>query len=413
MKLTWKKISTVMMCAALVLPAFGMTGGTRASAAESAYKIVSFGDSLTAGYQPDRKPDEYYGFVPRLEEQAKFRGRAEVDNYGISGLTSSGLNHFVEAVQSGTNTTAATIQAGIQDPNAAGFAAKVSQIRGDVAEADVITITIGGNDLLPLLMARPRPTAEQLGPKVEELLKNYAANVDKVVDSLQLINPNARIVIADQYQPVSEAKSEGLYPQLNQAALSYTKTLDTLAAKRNAEGGKVEVVHVVSLFAGKESALTYIDYNDIHPNQDGYEALAEAFSKKIWNEYRTLNKAVPASTVAVVVSGKELDTKFKPILKNSTTFVVLRDITDALGAKLKWDNKTSTASIDFEGRSVSIPVGKKAVVVNGKNVAIKTPAFTEKVSGESKTYVPLAVLADGLGFDVQYVPRLRAVFVNP
>ncbi|GGO08965.1 hypothetical protein GCM10010969_38940 [Saccharibacillus kuerlensis] len=403
----------VLVCVALAFPALGLTGVSSVNAAVESYKIVSFGDSLTTGYQPDKKPNEYYGFVPRLAEQAQFRGRAEVDNYGISGLDSSGLNRYIEAVEAERNTTADAIQSGLRDPNAAKLAANVSEVRSDIVEADVITITIGGNDLLPLLTARPRLTAAQLEPKVEELLQGYASNVDQILTNLKQINPNARIVIADQYQPVSDSKSGGLYAQLNQAAEAYTKTLDTVTAKQNAQGAKVEAVHVVPLFAGKESELTYIEYNDIHPNQDGYELLAKAFAEQIWGEYRTLKASALANTVAVVVSGRELDTKFKPILKNNTTFVVLRDITDALGANLKWNNKTAAASINYGGRAVNIPVGKKAITVNGQSKVITVPAFTTKVNGETKTYVPLAVLADGLGFDVQYTQRLKTVFVNP
>lgn len=409
---TWKKSWKVLVCAALVLPAFGLAGIRDTFAAGETYKIVTFGDSLTAGYEPEKAAADYYGFVPRLAEQGRFHGRTEVDNYGISGLNSSGLEHYMEAVRAGTNTTADAIQTGLRDPNAAVFAADVAAVRADVAKADVITITIGGNDLLPLITGT-LPTAAELTPQVEALLQTYAANLGEVLTDLREINPNARIVVADQYQPVPAIAAKTLYATLNQAATAYTTTLNGVVTAQNAAGGHVEAVNVAPLFVGREMQLTHIARQDIHPNQVGYEALAKVFSEKIWGEYRTVSKAPAATTVAVVVSGKELNTNFKPILKNGTTFVVLRDITDALGANLKWDNKTSTASIDFGGRNVAIPVGKKSITVNGTSTAIKIPAFTEKVNGVSKTYVPLAVLADGLGFDVQYTPRLRTVFVNP
>lgn len=409
---TWKKSWKVLVCAALVLPAFGLAGIRDTFAAGETYKVVTFGDSLTTGYEPEKTPAEYYGFVPRLAEQGRFHGRTEVTNYGISGLNSTGLEHYVEAIRTGTNTTADAIQTELRDPNAAVFAANVAAARADVAEADVITITIGGNDLRPLITGA-LPTAAELTPQVEALLQVYAANLSEVLTDLREINPNARIVVADQYQPVPAVAAKTLYAALNQAAASYTTTLGTVVTAQNAAGGHVEAVNVAPLFVGREMQMTHIVRQDIHPNQVGYEAMAKVFAEKIWGEYRTLSKAPASTTVAVVVSGKELNTNFKPILKNGTTFVVLRDITDALGANLKWDNKTSTASIDFDGRNVAIPVDKKSITVNGTSTAIKIPAFTEKVNGVSKTYVPLAVLADGLGFDVQYTPRLRTVFVNP
>lgn len=412
MNILSKKGWKALICTALVLPAFGLAGAPHTFAAEDPYKIVSFGDSLTAGYEPQKTAAEYYGFVPRLEEQSRFHGRTEVDNYGISGLNSAGLERYVEALRANANTTADGIQPGLRDPNAAVFAAGVTAARADVAEADVITITIGGNDLLPLLTSGKLPTAAELTPQVAALLQTYAVNLDQVLSDLREINPNARIVIADQYQPFPAVAAKDLYATLNQASAAYATTLNSVVAAQNAAGGHVESVSVAPLFVGREMQLTHIARQDIHPNQVGYETLAKAFAEQIWQEYRTLGKAVPATTVAVVVAGKELNTAFKPILKNGTTFVVLRDITDGLGAELKWNNKTSTASIDFDGRSVGIPVGQKTITVNGQKTAIRIPAFTEKVNGQSKTYVPLAVLADGLGFEVQYTPRLRTVFVN-
>ncbi|WP_172256630.1 stalk domain-containing protein [Saccharibacillus deserti] len=412
MTTTWTKSLKALVCTALVLPAFGLAGVSSTYAAGDTYKIVSFGDSLTAGYEPDKAQADYYGFVPRLAEQARFHGRSEVDNYGISGLNSAGLEHYIEAIRAGTNTTADAIQAGLRDPNAAVFAADTAGIRADVAEADVITITIGGNDLLPLITGSQLPAAEELTPKVEALLQTYAVNLGQVLGDLREINPNARIVVADQYQPIPAIAAKSLYATLNQAAAAYASTLNGVVTAQNAAGAHVETVHMTPLFIGREMQLTHIARRDIHPNQTGYEVFAKAFSEQIWKEYRTPSAPVPAETVAVIVSGKELNTAFKPILKNGTTFVVLRDITDALGAELKWNNKAATASIMVDGRSVAIPVGKKAITVNGQETAIQIAAFTEKVNGVSKTYVPLAVLADGLGFDVQYTPRLRTVFVN-
>ncbi|MDO3412670.1 GDSL-type esterase/lipase family protein [Saccharibacillus sp. CPCC 101409] len=415
MKFLFKKSLIALAGTALALPLLGGAANPpRAEAAAAqAYKIVSFGDSLTVGYQPDKASADYYGFVPRLLEQGLFHGRTEVDNYGISGLNSTGLEHYVEAIKSGTPTTADAIQPGLRDPNASVYASNPSKARADVADADVITITIGGNDLLPLLTTGTLPSEAELTPQVTALLQTYAVNVGEVLGDLREINPDARIVIADQYQPIPSSAAKDLYPALNRAAQSYTTALDGLVSQQNAAGGHVEAVHVVSLFAGRELQLTHIRDQDIHPNQAGYELLAQAFAKTIWGEYRTLNKTPDATTLAVVVSGKELNTAFKPIVKNGTTFVVLRDITDALGAALKWENKTSTASMDYNGRSVSIPVGQKTIKVNGQAVTVKIPAFTQKVNGQLKTYVPLAVLADGLGFDVQYNARLRTVFVSP
>ncbi|MNL89948.1 hypothetical protein D3C87_2206180 [compost metagenome] len=53
------------------------------------------------------------------------------------------------------------------------------------------------------------------------------------------------------------------------------------------------------------------------------------------------------------------------------------------------------------------------MAVNGQKVQVVGPAFLQKSGKEVKTYLPLAALASGLGFDVQYSAQLRTAFINP
>jgi hypothetical protein len=92
--------------------------------------------------------------------------------------------------------------------------------------------------------------------------------------------------------------------------------------------------------------------------------------------------------------------------------VAIQDIVNAVGATTKWENKTSSATITYGDKTVVVTIGKKFVKVNGTNVPIDTPAFLHKVGKEDKTYVPLAVIASGLGFDVQYSAKQRTAFIN-
>ncbi|GJM76153.1 hypothetical protein HMSSN036_83690 [Paenibacillus macerans] len=50
--------------------------------------------------------------------------------------------------------------------------------------------------------------------------------------------------------------------------------------------------------------------------------------------------------------------------------------------------------------------GKRNFGVDG------APAFLQTIGGEHKTYVPLTLLAQGLGLDVQYSAKMKTVFVN-
>ncbi|MDF2837563.1 MAG: copper amine oxidase protein [Paenibacillus sp.] len=84
-----------------------------------------------------------------------------------------------------------------------------------------------------------------------------------------------------------------------------------------------------------------------------------------------------------------------------------------MGAELVWDAKTSTATIMLGGRTVDVTVGAKTIRVDGKTVPLKAdPAYLQPFVGESKTYLPLAALSEGLGFQVEYRHEKRIAFIN-
>ncbi|SHN79124.1 Lysophospholipase L1 [Paenibacillus sp. ov031] len=377
------------------------------------FHLVTLGDSITVGYEPNLK-ELPYGYVERLQEQGLLHGRTQVDNYGIAGLKSSGLKNFADAIKEGKALTSEAIQPSLPDPRAAQVGANIAAIRESVAGANLVAITIGGNDVSELLGSADKLSDAELEAKVKELLSSYTANVSAVINDIHEINPNAKIVIADQYQPMPEVAGKALYAKLMEASQGFTATIDGIATEFSAKGIDVKVAHVAKEFIGGEGTMTHmIKDRDFHPNQFGYEAIAKVFAETIWGDYTKLTAPAAGQPMNIIVSGKTLDTPYKPINRNGKNFVAIQDIVNAVGATTVWDNKTSTATITYGDRKVAVKIGATAVQVNGASVAVDTPAFLNKVGTESKTYVPVAMVAEGLGFDVQYVAKLKTVFVNP
>ncbi|MNI61779.1 hypothetical protein D3C73_1170650 [compost metagenome] len=137
----------------------------------------------------------------------------------------------------------------------------------------------------------------------------------------------------------------------------------------------------------------------------------------LWGDYRVPSTFLTATAsprpMTIVVNGTELNTPNKPINKGGQNFLPLADIVKAMGASGTWDNKTSSATIVYSGRTAVITIGSKTMAVNGQKVQVVGPAFLQKSGKEVKTYLPLAALASGLGFDVQYSAQLRTAFINP
>jgi len=423
---SFRRILAAGISSLLLFSAVAIGGTVNAATAatvpsgQEIFNIVALGDSITAGYEPgmtdlNAKP---YGYAERLLEQGWYHGRTSMVNYGILGLTTEGLRNYTGAIATGAVITPDGIQAGLRDPRITQFAESTAQVGAVLKEADLITITIGGNDVSSLFLQVKEMTGEDFQAQLEQKLAAYGVNVKAALENIRAVNPQATILLADQYQPAPSIALGANYSQLMAAAASLTSTVENVAASVNREGAPVRVVHVAERFAGIEGSLTHIigaGAADFHPTQMGYELIAKVFAEVQWGVYHVPAAAVmvPASgPMSIVVKGVELNTPNKPILKNGQNFLALKDILNAVGANGKWDNKTSSATIVYGGRTVVITIGSKFIKVNGQNVAIDTPAFLQKVGKEDKTYLPLAALATGLGFDVNYSAKLRTAFIN-
>ncbi|GJM82183.1 hypothetical protein HMSSN139_46790 [Paenibacillus sp. HMSSN-139] len=255
--------SALVGALALILFLFGGSTAAPVHAAEAAqadgYLIVALGDSITAGYEPGMTETSVpYGFVERLKEQGLFHGRTSAVNYGILGLTSEGLKNYITAIQAGSPVAAADIQPNVQDPRIASFASGIGQAKADLQKADLITITIGGNDLLRLLPDVKNISLEQLRAQSEEVLKAYGDNLREVVRILTELNPSAQIVLADQYQPVPKLAGASIYDELQQLAGKFTAIVDGVVADSAAQAKPIKAAHVATAFTGREISLTHI-----------------------------------------------------------------------------------------------------------------------------------------------------------
>ncbi|SEU29047.1 SGNH/GDSL hydrolase family protein [Paenibacillus sp. NFR01] len=419
----WRTLSGMAAGAVLLLASIAVPGVKPAAAADApdVFRIVALGDSITAGYEPGMTDPSVkaYGYPERLLEQGWYHGRSELGNYGILGLTTSGLRNYTEAIKNGTATSAEAIQQGLRDPRIGDFAAKTPDIKLELADADLVTITIGGNDVSSLFLQAKELSDADFNTQLAAKLADYSSNVKSALENIRAVNPQVTVLLADQYQPAPKIAAGAAYSRLMDAAAQLTKAADTVAQSLNQPGAPVKVAHVAAAFAGVEGSLTHIigaGAADFHPTQLGYEEIARVFADLVWGEYRVPAAAVSTSGAApmsIVVKGVELNTPNKPIIRNNQNFLALKDILNAVGATGKWDNKTSSAIIVYGGRTVVITIGAKTIKVNGADVAIATPAFLQRVGKEDKTYLPLAALATGLGFDVNYSSKLRTAFINP
>ena len=114
-----------------------------------------------------------------------------------------------------------------------------------------------------------------------------------------------------------------------------------------------------------------------------------------------------SSDVKIKVNGALLQDA-QAILKDGSTLLPVRSVSNALGGEVTWDGNTKTASINKDGTLVTITIGQKEITVNGKKQEISTPA--QVING--RTYVPLRALGEALECDIAWVKETKTVEIT-
>ncbi|WP_324292933.1 copper amine oxidase N-terminal domain-containing protein [Paenibacillus wulumuqiensis] len=87
-----------------------------------------------------------------------------------------------------------------------------------------------------------------------------------------------------------------------------------------------------------------------------------------------------------------------PVMYKGSNLVPLREIAEALGAKLTFNSDAGAIRVSKDKYKMTLTIGSKTVYYNGKKDTISTaPVVMEGV-----TYVPAQVFARGLGAGIVY-----------
>jgi lysophospholipase L1-like esterase len=205
--------------------------------AESPKEItyIAIGDSLTAGLGSSEENHlRIHGFVPQFTKFLRAENKVTVENYGIPGLSSTGLLALLGADEA---------------------------LQNRLKTSDVISVSIGGNDFLQTIRAVPDGEEDEqaLQIKMEILKRTY----EEIYSTLRRLNSDAVLILMGVYNP---------YPaghELHKLGEEYAPMFNSMLNKYAAEDGTL-IVDLFEAFTGRALEFTHIDKNDIHPNDKGY-----------------------------------------------------------------------------------------------------------------------------------------------
>ncbi len=87
-----------------------------------------------------------------------------------------------------------------------------------------------------------------------------------------------------------------------------------------------------------------------------------------------------------------------PVVENDATLVPVRFVSEALGAKVGWDEQTQTVSLSLGGSQLAFVIGEAKMLKDGKQTDLLAAPKMEN----SRTLVPLRAIAEGFGKQVFY-----------
>lgn len=206
--------------------------------------VTAIGDSLAKGTGDDKGLGFAGRTVQTLTEQ-KIESQLR-NNLGINGLKTAGLLEMLEE----------------------------KGVKHALQQSNVILLSIGGNDLFQGAQALQNGGQLPTWNDLEKAIKEAGENFKKIVKKLNEINPDAQLVYVSLYNPFTDLKDmKGIG---NRAVSSWNLlTSEVLSSYEH-----TLVVPTFDLYVNNGGR--YLSSDHFHPNQDGYQIIAERIAQSIY-----------------------------------------------------------------------------------------------------------------------------------
>ncbi len=112
--------------------------------------------------------------------------------------------------------------------------------------------------------------------------------------------------------------------------------------------------------------------------------------------------------IHVMVNGKQLVFDVDPQIADGRTLVPMRNIFEALGLTVSWDDGAKAAQGTSAGSSIRFVIGSSVALVNNQEKSLDVPARII----DGRTMIPLRFLSENLGYHVEWVESTKMVLIS-
>ncbi|WP_455249161.1 SGNH/GDSL hydrolase family protein [Ruminococcus sp.] len=381
-----KQAKFLSLTAACVLSLTSVMGGLQVSAAQqsapvsSDVKIMALGDSITDGYWTGG------GYRKYLYHELEEMGYSNIDMVGPKGSSSESFQYQGQTVTYDGNYAGYSgyaIQYITGTETRQGILETISSDYGngnmiETYDPDVVLLQIGTNDVLSNYN-------DGITDRLENLVDTILADMDGENDMLYVSTiPN--INIAERYDWLW---AYGMYYPNDPAAFtakiqgcidSYNASIQTLVAKKQAEGAKISFADIHSVIDETTDM-----HDGVHPNETGYEKMGNYWANLLNSTYLNGNTdPKPVTTTTTQQTTASITTTTKATTKATTQATTAKptetttSATTAATTTTKATTKTTAASDGSDIVLTDVKIGETYDLTPYQNAGISSISFVFK-----------------------------------
>lgn len=207
--------------------------------------IASIGDSLTKGVGDETKRGGYTSLLEEKLQLEKGIKSVTLYNYGVKGHKTTDLLNR------------------IQD----------DEVQQGIADADIIIITIGGNDIMKIVKENLFDLSLDVFKKEQT---KYEIRLQKVLENIRQYNSEGEIILVGLYNPFGWFID--LSPEINTIVDNWNEGSKDILS----EFDHTQFVVVDDVFNDADENL--LSEDEFHPNAKGYELMSERIFEAIKND---------------------------------------------------------------------------------------------------------------------------------